>query len=207
MENKKIIGVIDNKILEKAKTGNDQALEAVFSKFRDVISKIAHNYYIIGAERDDLIQEGMIGLFKAIRDYDCNCGISFESFASGCIRRNILTALKNANRKKHTPLNLSLSLNAEQYEGEEKELIDLLENGDIQNPEEIVIKNETYSHFNKLLYASLSKLEFEILTLQTQGFSYKEISDITGKSLKSIDNAVQRVNKKINIIKQQNMSQ
>ena len=207
MEDKKSFVAVDNETLSKAKKGNDEALEKIFSEFRPFISKTVHNYYLIGAEKDDLIQEAMIGLFKAVRDYDFNCGISFESFAGYCIKRNVLTALKNANRKKHSPLNLSLSLKAEQYEGEEKELIDLLENGDIQNPEEIVIKNETYSHFNKLLYASLSKLEFEILTLQTQGFSYKEISDITGKSLKSIDNAVQRVNKKINIIKQQNMSQ
>lgn len=194
-------------IINGAKNGDNDCLELVFDSFRGYIRGLSNKYYLVGADKDDLVQEGMIGLFKAIRDYDFNQGISFVSFASVCIKRQIKTALKLSLRKKHIPLNSSVSLQASMFDDEsDRELIEYFEDKKEVNPEEAYINNETFTQLNKMLYESLSKLELNILVLYNQHLSYKEISEITGKSVKSIDNAIQRIKKKMEIIKNQYMS-
>lgn len=195
------------KIVNGAKGGDNECLEAIFDEFRGYIRSLSNKYYIVGADKDDLVQEGMIGLFKAIRDYSFDGNVPFVTFAAVCIQRQIKTALKLATRKKHIPLNSSVSLQMSKFDDEsDKELIEYYEDKKEINPEEIYINNETFTQLNKMLYESLSKLELNILVLYNQHLSYKEISDITGKSVKSIDNAIQRIKKKMEIIKNQYMS-
>jgi RNA polymerase sporulation-specific sigma factor len=204
MEN---ININDLTVIEAAKNGDNDSLEFIFSEFRGYIRMLSGKYFLAGADKDDLIQEGMIGLFKAIRDFRPEEDVTFRTFATVCIQRQIKTALKLATRKKHIPLNSSLSLQSTVFDDEsDKELIDYFEDGNKVNPEEIYINNETYSQLNKLLYDSLSKLELNILLLYNQNLSYREISRIIGKSEKSIDNAIQRIKKKVEKIKQEYMS-
>ena len=203
----KEIDINSAEIINGAKSGDTDSLEIIFDSFRGYIRGLSNKYYIVGADKDDLIQEGMIGLFKAIRDYDFSEGTSFVSFAAVCIKRQVKTALKLATRKKHIPLNSSVSLQLSKFDDdEEKEIIDYFEDKKEKNPEEIYINNETYAQLNRLLYESLSKLELNILILYNQHLSYKEISEITGKSAKSIDNAIQRIKRKMDQIKKQYMS-
>lgn len=203
----KDIDINSAEIIKGAKSGDTGCLEIVFDSFRGYIRNLSNKYYIAGADKDDLVQEGMIGLFKAIRDYDFSESVPFVSFAAVCITRQVKTALKNATRKKHVPLNSSVSLQLSKFDDDgDKEIIEYFEDKKEKNPEEIYINNETYAQLNKLLYESLSKLELNILVLYNQHLSYKEISDITGKSVKSIDNAIQRIKKKMDVIKKQYMS-
>lgn len=199
--------VNDLKLIYAAKGGDNESLDVIFDEFRSYIRILSNKYYLVGADKDDLIQEGMIGLFKAIRDFKPEENVLFRTFATVCIQRQIKTALKLATRKKHIPLNSSLSLQSFKFDDEsDKELIEYFEDLSKVNPEEIYISNETYSQLNKLLYDSLSKLELNILLLYNQNLSYKEISQITDKSVKSIDNAIQRIKKKVEVIKKQYMS-
>ncbi|MBE7021201.1 MAG: sigma-70 family RNA polymerase sigma factor [Ruminococcaceae bacterium] len=194
-------------LINGAKDGDTECLEIIFEAFRGYIRSIANKYYLVGADNDDLIQEGMIGLFKAIRDYRFGEGVTFHSFAVVCIQRQVKTALKLATRKKHLPLNQAVSLQSAKYEENgEKEVSEYIEDKKEINPEEIYINNETFAQLNRLLYEALSKLELNILILYNQHLSYKEISELTGKSVKSIDNAVQRIKKKLEVIKKQYMS-
>lgn len=197
----------DKELIAAAKSGDNESLDIIFDEFRSYIRILSNKYFLAGADKDDLIQEGMIGLFKAIRDYNPEENVAFKTFATVCIQRQIKTALKLATRKKHIPLNSSLSLQSSKFDDDsDKELIDYFEDLSKVNPEEIYINNETYSQLNKLLYDSLSKLELNILLLYNQNLSYKEISQLTGKSVKSIDNAMQRIKKKVEVIKKQYMS-
>lgn len=197
----------DINLINKAKDGDSESLDVIFNTFRPYIRALSNKYYIVGADKDDLVQEGMIGLFKAIRDYKAEESVAFRTFACVCIQRQIKTALKLASRKKHIPLNSSVSLHSSKFDDDDdKELIDYFEDSTKSDPEEIYINNETYSSLNKLLYDSLSKFELNILMLYNQNLSYKEISQITGKSVKSIDNAIQRIKKKVEVIKEQYMS-
>lgn len=201
------IDINDLSIVTAAKNGDNESLDIIFNEFRDYIRILSNKYYLAGADKEDLIQEGMIGLFKAIKDYNPEENITFKSFATVCIQRQVKTALKLANRKKHIPLNSSLSLQSSKFDEEDdKEIIDYFADLKKVNPEEIYINNETYSQLNKLLYDSLSKLELHILMLYNQNLSYKEISQITDRSVKSIDNAIQRIKKKVEVIKKQYMS-
>ena len=194
-------------LINGAKDGDTECLEIIFDEFRGYIRSLSNKYYLVGADNDDLIQEGMIGLFKAIRDYRFDEGVTFHSFAVVCIQRQVKTALKLATRKKHLPLNQSVSLQSSKFEEDgDKELSEYIEDKREINPEEIYINNETFAQLNRLLYEALSKLELNILILYNQHLSYKEISEVTGKSVKSIDNAVQRIKKKLEVIKKQYMS-
>ncbi len=214
MYDKQVVGVlVENKgvnnpeIINGAKSGDNDCLKIIFDEFRSYIRSLSNKYYLAGADKDDLVQEGMIGLFKAIRDYDFGEGVLFSSFASFCIKRQVQTALKLSTRKKHIPLNSSISLHAPKFcEDDDGDSMEYYEDKKEINPEEIYINNETFNQLNKLLYESLSKLELNILILYNQHLSYKEISEITGKSVKSIDNAIQRIKKKMEVIKNQYMS-
>ena len=192
---------VENEIVLKAKSGDDEALKYIFDNFKGYIRYLSNKFYLAGADSDDLVQEGMIGLFKAINDFSKNENTAFSSFAVVCIENQIKTAIKKANRKKHQPLNSSVSLSIAMYENEGKQLAELL-GEDSSNPEKIYINNETYSNMNKLIYNSLTKLELQILLLYNKGLSYKEISQISGRTVKSIDNAVQRIRKKVKKVRQ-----
>ena len=205
MANKSTEKGISEALITQAQKGNDAALEKIFAEFRPYIKSLSGKYFLAGADAEDVIQEGMIGLFGAIRDYSLSEGTSFDVFARMCIRRRIQTAVRTANRKKHQPLNSSVSLQSPAFEAGEQDLSDIFAKSD-SSPEEIYINNETASLINKLIYNSLSKLELQILLLYNNNMSYKEISEITGKSVKSVDNAVQRVKKKVSVIKKQYMS-
>ncbi len=195
------IEAVAPELVLKAREGDDEALEMIFSKFGGYIRYLSNKYYLAGAESKDLMQEGMIGLFKAIKDFSSGEGVSFSTFAVVCIERQIKTAIKAANRKKHLPLNSSVSLHTALFEDEDKELAELF-GEDSSNPEKIYINNETYSQMYKLIYNSLTKLELQILLLHNKGLSYKEISQISGKTVKSIDNAVQRIRKKVEKVRE-----
>lgn len=197
------INVIEYETVLKARMSDDEALKQIFSFYKNYIRILSNKYYLAGAESEDLVQEGMIGLFKAIKDYSPDEGSSFNTYATLCIVRQVKSAIRAANRKKHLPLNTSLSL--QEVNDDNKELAELFgENS--SDPEKIYINNEICAQANRLIYNSLTKLELRILLLYNKGLSYKEISEISGKSVKSVDNAVQRIKKKVEKIREEYMS-
>ncbi len=191
----------DKQVIQLAKDGDQEALDFIFDYFRNYLKVISHRFYLIGAEKEDIIQEGMMGLFRAINDYKCDNDISFKTFGSICIQRQVKSALRTNIRQKHLALNSSVSLQAVKGEEDTREFANFVASGaNGGNPEEIVISNENSEMIYSMLSDSLSRFEKDILALYNQGLSYKEISDIKKKSIKSIDNAVQRIRRKTEII-------
>lgn len=188
----------DEKLAVLAQGGNDRAFDYLLDKYRVLVRKKSSSYYIIGADRDDIIQEGMIGLFKAVRDFDSAKEASFKTFADMCITRQMLTAVKNALRQKHAPLNFYVSLNKPVSEsGDEAELMNVLGANEAANPEDIVINKEKADCLEVKVGEVLSKFELQVLSLYLQGNSYLSIGKAIGKDSKSVDNAIQRIRKKI----------
>ncbi len=187
----------DEEILNIIKNGDNQAIDYLITKYKNLVKIRARAYFIIGADTEDIIQEGMIGLYKAIRDYK-KTDASFQTFAKICIDRQVMTAIKSANRKKHLPLNSYLSLNMLTYEEDsDKTYIDKLEESKILNPEEIVIDKENVKTLQEQINKNLSGLEKQVLKLYLKGKSYATIAQKLEKDEKSIDNAIQRIRKKI----------
>ena len=187
----------DEEILNIIKNGDNQAIDYLITKYKNLVKIRARAYFIIGADTEDIIQEGMIGLYKAIRDYK-KTDASFQTFAKICIDRQVMTAIKSANRKKHLPLNSYLSLNMLTYEEDpDKTYIDKLEESKILNPEEIVIDKENVKTLQEQINKNLSGLEKQVLKLYLKGKSYATIEQKNEKDEKSIDNAIQRIRKKI----------
>ena len=187
----------DEEILNIIKNGDSQAIDYLITKYKNLVKIRARAYFIIGADTEDIIQEGMIGLYKAIRDYK-KTDASFQTFAKICIDRQVMTAIKSANRKKHLPLNSYLSLNMLTYEEDsDKTYIDKLEESKILNPEEIVIDKENVKTLQEQINKNLSGLEKQVLKLYLKGKSYATIAQKLEKDEKSIDNAIQRIRKKI----------
>ena len=180
---------------------NDKiAMDFLIDKYKIMVKSKARTYFIIGGDTEDLIQEGMIGLYNAIRDYDKEKS-KFSTFAEICVSRQILTAVKAASRKKHMPLNTYISLNnltGPNTYSDEGQLLDIIKNSSTVNPESLIIGEESKNSLISHIYTSLSKLEKEILFLYLSGKSYSEIAEITGKNEKAVDNALQRVKKKLN---------
>ncbi|WP_250277728.1 RNA polymerase sporulation sigma factor SigH [[Clostridium] colinum] len=187
----------DEELLDKIKNGDNIAMDYLITKYKNLVKMRARAYFIIGTDSEDIMQEGMIGLYKAIRDYK-KTDASFQTFAKICIDRQVITAIKMANRKKHLPLNSYLSLNMLVYE-EDSEItyIDKLEESKALNPEEIVIDKENVKTLQKQINEKLSKLEKQVLKLYLRGKSYATIAKELQKDEKSIDNAIQRIRKKI----------
>lgn len=196
-------GLEDEQLLELYSNGNVSACEKLLERYKNLVRKKAHAMYIAGGDSDDLIQEGMIGLYKAVRDYNSQKHASFMTFASMCINRQMCTAVSAANRKKHNPLNTYVSFDAPVEGDEEGEtrLIDILSTYNDQNPESLIIDREvTYSLENRL-EDSLSDFERQVLKCYINGEGYVQIASKLSKSPKSIDNALQRIkNKLLNII-------
>ncbi|HZJ85145.1 MAG TPA: RNA polymerase sporulation sigma factor SigH [Syntrophomonadaceae bacterium] len=188
----------DEDIVQLAQQGNQYAVEYLVEKYRNFVRAKARSYFLIGADREDIIQEGMIGLFKAIRDYKADKLTSFRAFAELCITRQIITAIKTATRQKHIPLNSYVSLNKPIYDEEsDRTLMDILSTNKITNPEEIVISREEFYFIEKKMGEILSTLEWKVLMAYLEGKSYQEIAIELKRHVKSIDNALQRVKRKL----------
>ncbi|WIF95610.1 RNA polymerase sporulation sigma factor SigH [Caminicella sporogenes] len=190
--------LIDEKVVEDAKNGDPRAQEYLIKKYKNFVRAKARSYFLIGADREDIIQEGMIGLFKAIRDYRSDKISSFRAFAELCITRQIITAIKTATRQKHIPLNSYVSLNKPIYDEEsDRTLLDVLSGKKISDPEELLISREEISNIESKIGEILSDLEWRVLIFYLQGKSYQEIAKDLNRHVKSIDNALQRVKRKL----------
>ncbi|MFO8192871.1 MAG: RNA polymerase sigma-H factor [Firmicutes bacterium ML8_F2] len=188
----------DEDIVLEAKGGDVVALEFLINKYKNFVKAKARSYFLIGADREDIIQEGMIGLYKAIRDFRGDKLSSFRAFAELCITRQIITAIKTATRQKHIPLNSYVSLNKPIYdEDSDRTLLDILSGTKITDPEELMINREEYNDIEYKMGEILSDLEWKVLTLYLEGKSYQEIAIDLKRHVKSIDNALQRVKRKL----------
>jgi len=190
--------LIDEEVVELAKMGDSIAQEYLINKYKNFVRAKARSYFLIGADREDIIQEGMIGLFKAIRDFKGDKLASFRAFAELCITRQIITAIKTATRKKHIPLNSYVSLNKPIYdEDSDRTLLDVISGTRISDPEELIINREEFDDIEEKMGEILSSLEWEVLMAYLQGKSYQEIAIELDRHVKSIDNALQRVKRKL----------
>ncbi|WP_250160074.1 RNA polymerase sporulation sigma factor SigH [Caloranaerobacter azorensis] len=188
----------DEEIVESARNGDTEALEFLIKKYKNFVRAKARSYFLIGADKEDIIQEGMIGLYKAIRDYKQDKLTSFKAFAELCITRQIITAIKTATRQKHIPLNSYISLNKPIYDEEsDRTLLDILSGVKIMDPEELIISREELKSIENKIGEILSDLEWEVLIYYLQGKSYQEIAVELNRHVKSIDNALQRVKRKL----------
>jgi RNA polymerase sporulation-specific sigma factor len=188
----------DEEIVIEAKLGSTRAQEFLISKYENFVKAKSKSYFLIGADKEDIYQEGMIGLYKAIRDFNPEKLTSFKAFAELCITRQIITAIKTATRQKHIPLNTYVSLNKPIYEEEsDRTLIDVLSELKITDPEELIIGKEQIKHIEDKMSKVLSDLEMEVLQSYLDGKSYQEIASDLDRQAKSIDNALQRVKRKL----------
>ena len=187
----------DEEIVELAQSNDDEALTFLLDKYKNFVRSKARSYFLIGADHEDIVQEGMIGLFKAIRDFKPNRLSSFRAFAELCVKRQIITAIKTATRQKHFPLNSYVSLNKPLYDEEsDRTLLDVIE-GRVTNPEDLFISQEELEHIQNEINTTLSPLEQQVLAAFLNGKSYQEIAEMIGRHAKSIDNALQRVKRKL----------
>lgn len=188
----------DEAVVEQAQAGDSVAVEYLLYKYKNFVRSKARSYFLIGADHEDIVQEGMIGLFKAVRDYQPERLSSFRAFAELCITRQIITAIKTATRQKHVPLNSYVSLNKPLYDEEsDRTLMDVIVEGRAQNPEELIIGREDLTSIRSRVDQVLSDLEQDVLNAYLDGKSYQEIADKLGRHVKSIDNALQRVKRKL----------
>ena len=190
--------MLDEAIVEAAREGDDSAQEYLINKYKNFVRAKARSYFLIGADREDIIQEGMIGLYKAIRDFRNDKLASFRAFAELCITRQIITAIKTATRQKHIPLNSYVSLNKPIYDEEsDRTLLDVLSGTKVTDPEELVISREEFVDIEHKMGEFLSDLEWKVLMSYLDGRSYQEIAKDLRRHVKSIDNALQRVKRKL----------
>ena len=187
----------DEDIVTLAQNGDDEALTFLLDKYKNFVRSKARSYFLIGADHEDIVQEGMIGLFKAIRDFKPNRLSSFRAFAELCVKRQIITAIKTATRQKHFPLNSYVSLNKPLYDEEsDRTLLDVIE-GRVTNPEDLYISQEELERIQTEISTTLSPLEQQVLAAFLNGRSYQEIAEMLNRHVKSIDNALQRVKRKL----------
>ncbi|MGI6609607.1 MAG: RNA polymerase sporulation sigma factor SigH [Limnochordia bacterium] len=188
----------DEEVVAFARGGDEVAQEYLISKYRNFVRAKARSYFLIGADREDIIQEGMIGLYKAIRDFRPDKLASFRAFAELCITRQIITAIKTATRQKHIPLNSYVSLNKPIYDEEsDRTLMDIISGSKVTDPEELVISREEFIDIEGKMSEFLSELEWNVLMFYLEGKSYQEIAEELSRHVKSIDNALQRVKRKL----------
>ncbi len=189
----------DEDILKLIKSGDEEALAYLIEKYRPAVNYKISKFFMIGAEREDIFQEGMIGLYKAIKCFDGDKQNSFKSFANMCIKRQLITAIKSSTRQKHIPLNSSLSLNNSVYDNnneEGTELIDTFDSKTAEDPLETIMKHEHYVEIENAVNKSLSKFEKQVLDRFIRGDSYTAIAEKLDSPVKSVDNAIQRIRKK-----------
>jgi len=199
----------DEELVSMAQGGDNQAEEYLMDKFKPLVKARSRAYFLIGADSEDIIQEGMIGLYKAVRDYNKDRNASFAGFAELCVNRQMITAIKAATRHKHQPLNSYISLNKPIFDDDsEQTYIDLLQEGELLNPEALFIGQENKDFIETQMVKNLSGFETRVLALYLQGRSYFEIAKSLKKTEKSIDNALQRVKKKLErFLEQKNLDE
>ena len=187
----------DEKLIEIIRAGDKDALNYLLNKYREVVTMKANRFFIIGAERDDMIQEGFWGLYKAIQSFDLEKQNSFRSFANLCIERQLITTIKTSNRQKNIPLNSSFSLNVSAYdENDDVSVLDVLDTKTVEDPLETIIKKEYYANVEYKIDQNLSQFEKDVLNKYIQGQSYVSIASSLAAPVKSVDNAIQRIRKK-----------
>ena len=188
----------DEEIVALAQEGDGAALEYLLNKYKNFVRTKARSYFLIGADHEDIVQEGMIGLYKAIRDFKSEKLTSFRAFAELCVTRQIITAIKTATRQKHIPLNSYVSLNKPIYDEEsDRTLLDVISEEVPSDPEAMLIDREDLSFIEGRIGEMLSDLEKQVLVLYMEGKSYVEISRAMGRHVKSVDNALQRIKRKL----------
>lgn len=192
--------VTDEELIDRLRSGEELIMDFICDKYKNLVRSKAKSMYILGADSEDLIQEGMIGLFKAVRDYDCGRDASFYTFAELCISRQMYTAVQTAKRQKHMPLNSYVSLygNASEKEGEEdRNLLEAVADRSELNPEELFLDKERVAYIQSVIETELSTFEKQVLDLYMTGMSYTQIAKVLGRDEKSADNALQRLKGKI----------
>ena len=198
--NKDYDNMKDEDLIEVIKSGDKVAFDFLINRYKELVNMKVSKYFIIGAERDDIVQEGLIGLFKAIKSYKSDMKSSFKSFANMCIERQLITAIKSSNRQKHMPLNSYLSLNISAYDEQDGEsdisLIDVFDSALIEDPLDTITKKEYYKQVEETIDKSLSDFEKQVLNRYINGESYVQIAEKLDTPVKSVDNAIQRIRKK-----------
>lgn len=190
----------DEELIVRLRDGEERITEYLMNKYKNLVRSKAKSMYLLGADNDDLIQEGMIGLFKALRDYDSGRDASFLTFADLCVSRQMYTAVQASKRKKHIPLNTYVSLYGStgmNHDGEEEELVNVLAARVGQNPEEVVIDRENVVQLEQTIERELSSFEKQVLDLYVIGMGYQQIAKVLGRDEKSTDNALQRIKTKL----------
>ncbi|MCX7771603.1 MAG: RNA polymerase sporulation sigma factor SigH [Clostridia bacterium] len=188
----------DEEVIGQIRSGCKRGMEYLIEKYKPLVRAKARSYFLVGADREDIVQEGMIGLFKAVRDYRDEKSIPFKVFADMCITRQIITAVKTATRQKHIPLNSYVSLNKKLFdEDSDKVLVEVIQEISVANPEELFISKEEYSVIESKMMELLSPFEKQVLTKYLGGIAYQDIAKQLDKPVKSVDNALQRLKKKI----------
>ena len=188
----------DEQLIELLREGKTEITDYLMEKYKDMVRKQARAMYLWGGENDDLIQEGMIGLFKAVQDYDPKEGASFSSFAGLCVSRQMYTAIKASQRKKHLPLNSYVSIfDSEDEESPNRQIIENILADDVQNPENVWIDAEKTEQIVEQIIKNLSKMELEVFFYMVQGLDYHTIAVKMDKTEKNIDNAIQRIRQKV----------
>lgn len=187
----------DEDLINIIKSGDKSALDFLINKYKELVNMKVSKFFMIGAEREDIVQEGLIGLFKAIKSYDEEKQNSFKTFANLCIERQLITAIKSSNRQKHMPLNSYLSLNTTAYEeDDDTNLLDIFNAHQIEDPLDTITKKEYYETVETAIDKSLSNFEKQVLNRYMQGESYIQIAEKLDTPVKSVDNAIQRIRKK-----------
>lgn len=192
----------DEKLIENIKNDDSVALNCLMERYNDIVNIKANKFFMIGAEKEDIVQEGMIGLYKAVKSFDTTKQNSFKTFANMCIERQLITAVKNSNRQKHIPLNSSVSLNAAAYDdNEDVDKIDVLDIKALDDPSEIIAEREYFESMENKIKEILSKFELQVLHEYEKGKSYADIAIKLDTKIKSVDTAIQRIRKKANKIR------
>ena len=194
----KLIELSDEQLALKAQDGDNEAMDLLMERYKNYVRSRARSYFLVGADHEDIVQEGMIGLYKAVRSYRDDRQCSFRAFADICITRHIITAVKAATRQKHIPLNSYVSLNRPVYEGEsDRTLMEVIQEDEHASPENQMLSGEEFTLIREKLAALLSPLELDALQGYIEGKSYRQISADSGHHYKAIDNALQRVKRKL----------
>ncbi len=200
--NNKYVNMSDEKIIEVIQSGDNMALDYMMNKYNDLVNIKASKFYMVGAEREDIVQEGLIGLYKATKSFDVQKQNSFKTFANLCIERQLITALKTSNRQKNIPLNSAFSLNSAAYEeNDDVAVMEVLDTKTVEDPLDTITKKEYYNLIENKIDESLSDFERQVLHQYKQGKSYAAIAEKLNSKVKSIDTAIQRIRKKANKIR------
>ena len=193
----------DEKLIENIKQEDQKALDCLIQRYNETVTMKANRFFMVRAEKEDMIQEGMIGLYKAVKSFNTQKQNSFKTFANMCIERQLITAVKNSNRQKHIPLNSSISLNAAAYgDNEDMDKMDVLDVKTLNDPSDIIADREYFESMENKIKENLSEFELQVLKEYEKGKSYAAIAEKLNAKIKSIDTAIQRIRKKANKIKE-----